>query len=57
MWAIYGILGLAILAVVGGLQATNALAPEWFMFALGSYAALGPAFSSLAMANITTESK
>jgi hypothetical protein len=55
VWAIYGVLGLVIVAVVGGLQATNQLAPEWFMFALGSYAALGPAFSSLAMANISTK--
>lgn len=54
VWAVYGILGLFLVAGIGGLQAINALAPEWFMFALGSYAALGPAFSSLAVANIKT---
>jgi hypothetical protein len=57
VWAAYGILGLVILAGMGGLQATNMLAPEWFMFTVGAYAALGPAFSSLAIANITTDKK
>ena len=57
IWAIYGVAGLVIVAVVGGLQAINSLAPEWFMFTLGAYAALGPAFSSLAMANISTKDK
>jgi hypothetical protein len=52
VWAVYGLLGLFILAVGGGLQAIHVLAPEWFMFMVGSYAALGPAFSGLAMANI-----
>lgn len=55
VWAVYGIVGLVIVGYVGGLQATNQLAPEWFMFTLGAYAALGPAFSSLAMANIDTK--
>jgi hypothetical protein len=55
VWSIYGLFGLVIIATVGGLQATNNLAPEWFMFILGAYAALGPAFSSLAVANIDKE--
>lgn len=55
VWAVYGIIGLAIIGFMGGLTATGALAPEWFMFATGAYTALGPAFSSLAMANITTK--
>jgi hypothetical protein len=54
VWAIYGILGLFIVGIVGGLTAINAVAPEWFMFTMGVYTALGPAFSSLAIANINT---
>jgi hypothetical protein len=57
VWAVYGILGLVILAGMGGLQAINGLAPEWFMFTVGAYAALGPAFSSLAIANISSNKK
>lgn len=57
VWAVYGILGLFLLAVVGGFTAINALPPTWFMFTLGSYAALGPAMSTLAMANISTKKK
>lgn len=52
VWAVYGLLGLAILAVGGGMTAAHWLAPEWFIFATGSYTALGPAFASLAVANI-----
>ena len=57
VWAIYGIIGLGIIGVMGGLTAAQWLAPEWFIFATGAYTAIGPAFASLAMANITTESK
>lgn len=52
VWAIYGLLGIAIVGFMGGLTAIGAVAPEWFLFATGSYTALGPAFSSLALANI-----
>lgn len=52
VWAVYGILGLILVAVIGGLTAVQWLAPEWFMFTVGAYAALGPAFSGLAIANI-----
>lgn len=55
VWAIYGIVGLAIIGVMGGLTAAQWLAPAWFIFATGAYTALGPAFSSLAMANIDTK--
>ena len=55
VWAIYGIVGLAIIGVMGGLTAAQWLAPSWFIFATGAYTALGPAFSSLAMANIDTK--
>ena len=55
VWAIYGLIGLGILALGGGMTAAHWLAPEWFVFATGAYTALGPAFSSLAMANITTK--
>lgn len=55
VWSIYGIIGLVIVGTVGGLQMTSQLAPEWFMFVMGTYAALGPAFSSLAVANISNE--
>lgn len=56
-WAIYGITGLAIIGIMGGLTAAQWLAPEWFIFATGVYTAIGPAFASLAMANITTKVK
>lgn len=55
VWAIYGVLGLCILGFMGGLQAIQAIGPEWFMFIVGAYAALGPAFSTLAIANIPTK--
>lgn len=57
VWAIYGLTGLAIIALMGGLTAAQWIAPEWFIFATGSYTAIGPAFASLAMANINTKSK
>lgn len=52
VWSVYGLVGLGILAVGGGMTAAHWLAPEWFIFATGSYTALGPAFASLAVANI-----
>lgn len=55
VWAIYGLVGIAIIGVMGGLTATAAIAPEWFLFASGAYTAVGPAFASLAMANISTK--
>jgi len=57
VWAVYGITGLVLLAAVGGMNAAGWLSPEWFLFMLGSYAALGPAFSGLAVANISTGAK
>lgn len=55
VWAIYGIAGLFLVAGIGGLTAIRAIGPEWFIFTVGAYAALGPAFSSLAIANISTK--
>ena len=55
VWAIYGIVGLIIIGLMGGLTAAQMIAPVWFIFATGSYTAIGPAFASLAMANITTK--
>lgn len=55
VWATYGVVGLVLVGGIGGLTAIQALAPEWFMFTVGAYAALGPAFSSLAIANIYTK--
>lgn len=57
VWAIYGLVGLTIVAVMGGLTQAQMLAPQWFLVATGSYTALGPAFSSLAIANISTKKK
>ena len=57
VWAIYGITGLFIIGIMGGLTAAQWLAPEWFIFATGVYTAISPAFASLAMANIDTKSK
>jgi len=51
-WAIYGLTGLAIIGFMGGLTAAQWIAPEWFIFSTGAYTAIGPAFASLAMANI-----
>lgn len=55
VWAIYGTIGLFIIGIMGGLTAAQWLAPEWFIFATGAYTAVGPAFASLAMANIDTK--
>ena len=55
VWAIYGIVGVFIVGIMGGLTAAQILAPVWFIFATGSYTAIGPAFASLAMANISTK--
>jgi hypothetical protein len=55
VWAIYGLTGLVIIALMGGLTAAQIIAPVWFIFATGAYTAIGPAFASLAMANITTK--
>lgn len=57
VWAIYGLTGLFIIAVMGGLTAAQWIAPEWFIFATGAYTAIAPAFASLAVANIDTKSK
>jgi LysM repeat protein len=51
-WAIYGLTGLFIVGIMGGLTAAGWLAPEWFIFATGAYTAISPAFASLAVANI-----
>lgn len=55
VWAIYGIMGLFIIGLMGGLTAAQWLAPEWFIFATGAYTAISPAFASLALANIKPE--
>lgn len=55
IWAIYGIAGLFIIGVMGGLTAAQWIAPEWFIFATGAYTAISPAFASLALANIKPE--
>lgn len=55
VWAIYGITGLFIIGLMGGLTAAQWLAPEWFIFATGAYTAISPAFASLALANIKPE--
>jgi hypothetical protein len=52
VWAIYGVVGILIVGFMGGLTAIGAIAPEWFLFATGAYTAVGPAFASLAIANI-----
>lgn len=57
VWAIYGVTGILIVGFMGGLTAIGAIAPEWFLFATGAYTAVGPAFASLAIANITTTPK
>lgn len=54
VWSVYGLTGLVFVAVGGGLTATHLLAPEWYMFALGAFTAVAPAFSGLAVANIKT---
>lgn len=55
VWAVYGITGLFIIGVMGGLTAAQWIAPEWFIFATGVYTAVSPAFASLAIANIDTK--
>jgi hypothetical protein len=55
IWAIYGVLGLFIIGIMGGLTAAQWIAPEWFIFATGVYTAISPAFASLAIANIKPE--
>lgn len=55
IWAIYGITGLFIIGVMGGLTAAQWIAPEWFIFSTGVYTAISPAFASLALANIKPE--
>lgn len=57
VWSIYGLLGIFIVGFMGGLTAIGAIAPEWFLFATGAYTAVGPAFASLAIANISTTPK
>jgi hypothetical protein len=57
IWAIYGITGIFIVGIMGGLTAAQIIAPVWFIFATGSYTAVGPAFASLAIANISTKGK
>jgi hypothetical protein len=55
IWAIYGLTGLFIIGLMGGLTAAQWIAPEWFIFATGAYTAISPAFASLALANIKPE--
>jgi len=55
VWAVYGIAGLFIIGIMGGLTAAQWIAPEWFIFSTGVYTAISPAFASLAMANIDTK--
>lgn len=55
VWAIYGLAGIGIVGLMGGLTAIGAVAPDWFLFVTGTYTAVGPAFASLAIANIDTE--
>lgn len=55
VWAIYGIAGLFIIGIMGGLTAAQWIAPEWFIFSTGVYTAISPAFASLAIANIDTK--
>jgi hypothetical protein len=55
IWAIYGITGLFIIGIMGGLTAAQWIAPEWFIFSTGVYTAISPAFASLAIANIKPE--
>ena len=55
IWAIYGLTGLFIIGIMGGLTAAQWIAPEWFIFATGAYTAISPAFASLAVANIDTK--
>jgi len=55
IWAVYGITGLFIIGVMGGLTAAQWIAPEWFIFSTGVYTAISPAFASLALANIKPE--
>lgn len=55
VWAVYGLAGIGIVGFMGGLTAIGAIAPEWFLFATGAYTAVGPAFASLAIANIDTK--
>ena len=57
VWAVYGLVGIFIVGFMGGLTAIGAVAPEWFLFTTGTYTAVGPAFASLAIANITTKGK
>lgn len=57
LWAVYGLTGLFIIGIMGGLTAAQWLAPEWFIFATGVYTAVSPAFASLAIANISTPKK
>lgn len=54
-WAIFGLTGIAIIGIMGGLTAAQWIAPEWFIFSTGVYTAISPAFASLAMANIDTK--
>lgn len=57
VWAVYGLAGIFIVGFMGGLTAIGAVAPEWFLFTTGTYTAVGPAFASLAIANISTKGK
>ena len=57
VWVVYGLLGIFIVGFMGGLTAIGAIAPDWFLFTTGAYTAVGPAFASLAIANISTTPK
>ena len=57
VWAVWTVIGLAIVGIGGGFMATQQVAPQWFIFAGGVNIALQPAFGSLAIANIATKKK
>lgn len=57
VWAVWTVIGLAIVGIGGGFMATQQVAPQWLVFAGGVNIALQPAFGSLAIANITTKKK
>jgi len=57
VWAVWTVVGLAIVGIGGGFMATQQVAPEWLIFAGGVNIALQPAFGSLAIANISTKKK
>ena len=55
VWAVWTVIGLAIVGIGGGYMAIQAIVPDWLIFAGGVSIALQPAFGSLAIANISTK--